>query len=101
MNEKDLARAVAEDLGDDVMEAIDAPQPEDAPRALGIPEAMAIGGFVVQCASIIHQIWSAERDHALLVQALNNNDKLVSIYPSLDPEKAPWACGARGQEVSA
>ena len=87
MNEQDLARAVAEDLGDDVLAAIDKPQPEDATRAFGIPEAMAVGGFIVQCAQLAVEIWSAERDHAVLVQALNNNDKLASIFPSVDPEK--------------
>lgn len=84
-NPDDLARAVAADLGSDVLAAMDAP-PADT-RAFGIPEAAAVAGFLVQCVQLAHQLWQAKEDRALLVAALANNKQLMEIYPRLDPEK--------------
>jgi len=70
-----------------VLAAIDNPQPEDATRDFGITGAMAVAGFIVECVSVLHQIWAANRDHALLIQALNDSEKLNIIFPTLDPEK--------------
>ena len=52
----DLAHAVAADLGPDVEAAVAAPPTDDKSRAIGITEAMAVGGFLVQCAQLVrHQ----------------------------------------------
>lgn len=81
----DLARAAAVDFGHDVVTAVEAP-PSNT-RSLGIPEAMAIGGFLVQCAQAVIQIWNARQERTLLVAALADNHELLNAYPSLDPEK--------------
>src|SRR5262245_14319895 len=87
MDEKNLARSVAADLGTDVLAAVEAPPADDRTRAFGITEAMAVGGFLAQCAHIAIQVWQARQDRALLVEALVNSDKLMQMYPRLDPEK--------------
>lgn len=88
--ETDLARAIAADLGPDVLAAIEAPQPEDATRALGIPEAMAIGGFLVSAAQFAFTVWQArkaENKQAEFVADLLGNKQLHAIYPSLPQDK--------------
>ena len=87
MNDQELAHAVAAELGEDVLAAVEAPQPDDATRAFGIPEAMVIGGFVISCAQFAMSIWQARQDRALLVEALVNSEELMRVYPQLDPEK--------------
>ncbi|MEH2626091.1 hypothetical protein V1292_004146 [Bradyrhizobium sp. AZCC 1719] len=87
MNEKDLAHAVAADLGPEVLASLEVASSDDRARALNVTEAMAIGGFLVQCAQVIIEIWSARQDRLLLVQALVNSEKLMEAYPRLDPEK--------------
>jgi hypothetical protein len=91
VNEIDLARAVAADLGadlgQDVLAAVEAPSSEERTRAIGVTEAIAIGGFLVQCAQVALEVWHARQDRVLLVQALANSDKLAQIYPRLDVEK--------------
>jgi len=90
MNEQDLARAVAADLGADVLAAIEEPPPEDATRALGIPEAMAIGGFLVSAAQFTFIVWQArkaENKQAAFVADLLGNKQLHAIYPSLGQEQ--------------
>jgi Protein of unknown function (DUF1353) len=83
----DLARAVAADLGPDVEAAVATPPADDKTRAFGITEAMATGGFLVQCAQVAVQMWQAKQDRALLVAALANSEQLMAAYPRLDPEK--------------
>ncbi|WP_008544410.1 DUF1353 domain-containing protein [Bradyrhizobium sp. CCGE-LA001] len=87
MNEKDLARAVAADLGPEVLASLDGPASDGRTRTFGITEAMAIGGFLVQCAQLALEIWRAREDRAVLPATLVNNDELMSAYPRLDPEK--------------
>ncbi len=81
----DLVRAVAADMGGDVLAALDAP-PADT-RAFGIPEAAAIASVLVQCAQLTYEIWQARQDHALLVAALAKDERLMKGCPRLDPEK--------------
>jgi hypothetical protein len=87
MNEQDLARAVAADLGADVLAAIDAPPHEDAARAFGIPETMAIGGFLVSCAQFAFTVWHAQRNGPQLIVELLGNENLMQSFPSLATEK--------------
>ncbi|WP_052435608.1 DUF1353 domain-containing protein [Bradyrhizobium japonicum] len=87
MNEKDLARAVAADLGPEVLASLDAPAADGHTRTFGLTEAMAIAGFLVQCAQVTLEVWRARQERALLVQAVINSDKLMQAYPSLDAEK--------------
>ncbi len=82
MDDGELARAVASDLGPEVAAAVENPS-----VARGLPEAMAVGGFVLSCAQLACQIWSARQERALLVEALANSDELLTKYPQLDPEK--------------
>ena len=91
---ENIARAAAADLGPDVLAAIDAPQADDRTRAFGISEAAAIGGFLVQAATLAWTIWQARQDRALLVAALANSEELMQAYPRLDPEK-PMSLVAR------
>ena len=89
-SEQDLTRSIAADLGPDVLAAIAAPPPEDATRSFGIPEAMAIGGFLVSCAQFAFTVWQtrkAESKQAQFVADLFGNEKLHAIYPSLGEEK--------------
>ena len=47
------------------------------------------------------QIWNARQERELLVEALANSDKLLAVYPQLDPEKQEMRIdGARVREVS-
>ncbi|MGE0699509.1 MAG: DUF1353 domain-containing protein [Hyphomicrobiaceae bacterium] len=88
MNADELARAVAAEEGPDVIAALDgAPRAGDGTRAFGVTEAMAIAGFLVQCAQLAVQVWQAKQDRALLVAALADSDTLMKAYPRLDPEK--------------
>ena len=87
LSDHDLARAVAADLGPDVLAAVEAPPADDRTRAFGITEAMAVGGFLVQAAGFAVQHWQAQQDRALLVAALANSEALMQAYPRLDPEK--------------
>jgi hypothetical protein len=87
MHEKDLARAVAADLGSEVLAAVEMPSSDDRTRALSLTGAMAVASFLVQCASLAVQVWQAKQDRALLVAALANSKELMEMYPRLDPEK--------------
>ncbi len=87
MDEKELARAAAADLGPDVIAAVEKPVADDEVRGLPVSDAMAIGGFLVSCAQLTWQIWNARQERALLVEALTNSEKLMTMYPRLDPEK--------------
>ena len=81
MDDKSLARAVAADLGPDVLAAVDNPRPT---RAFGLTEA----GFVIALAQVAIQLWSAKRDRALLVLALAEGlDEKPELANQLDPER--------------
>ena len=85
MDKEKLARVVAAELGPqmatDVDREIAAPA---ATRAFGLTEA----GFLVACAQIAIQIWSARQDRALLVLALAEGlDGRTELASQLDPEK--------------
>lgn len=84
---EDLARAVAADLGPDVLAYVDAPPTDDRTRAFGITEAAATAGLLIQCAGLAIQIWQAKEDRALLVAALADSTQLMEAFPRLDPEK--------------
>ena len=86
MDDKELARAVASDLGPEIAAAVENPPGAETVRG-GLPEAMAVGGFVLSCAQLTWQIWNARQERELLVEALANSDKLLAVYPQLDPEK--------------
>lgn len=75
MDASELARTVAADLGGDIASETERElrgEPPDGGRtkALGIPEAMAIAGFLVSCAQLAFTIWQARQDRAILMQAL-------------------------------
>ena len=81
MDDKALARAVAADLGADVLAAVENPEPT---RAFGLTEA----GFIIACAQLAVQMWSARQDRALLVLALAEGlDDRPELAAHLDPEK--------------
>lgn len=84
-NPDDLARAVAAEMGNDVLAALSAP-PADT-RAFGVPEAATVAGLIIQCVQLAIQIWQAKEDRALLVAALVDSKQLMEAYPRLDPEK--------------
>ena len=57
MDDKALARAVAADLGSDVLAAVENPLPPgEATRAFGLTEAMMVGSFVAAAAQLAVQI---------------------------------------------
>ena len=87
MDDKSLALAVAADLGPEVVAEVENPRPIEATRMLGVPEAAAAAGLIVQCIQLTIQLWQARQDRALLVEALVDSDKLMEMYPRLDPEK--------------
>lgn len=84
MNYKDLARSVAVDLGPDVRSALDSASPGNAARSLGLPEALAIGGFLLQCAQLALQLWQAKSDRTEVIVALANSPDLTKTFPNLD-----------------
>jgi hypothetical protein len=87
VNENELARAVAADLGPDVLASVETPSLDDRTRAFSTTEATAIAGFLLQCAQVILEIWRARKDRLLLVEALANSEKLMQAYPRLDAER--------------
>lgn len=88
-----LARAVAEDLGSDVRAALDNPPSGDAARSFAVPEAVAIAGFLLQCAQLSVQLWSVKREAPALVWEVLENPDLRLIAPGLDLEKRMDATG--------
>ena len=87
MNDKELARAVAADMGADVVAAIEAPV-ADPTRAFGISETMATASFLASAAQLAVQIWQARQDRALLVLALAEGlDGRPELASKLDPER--------------
>jgi hypothetical protein len=98
MDSKSLARAVAADLGEDVLAVVDDPPPPGE-MARGFVEAVAIASFVAACAQLAIGIWQARQDRALLVLALaeglENKPELAS---RLDPDRR---LGLMGRVVNA
>jgi len=87
MDDKELARVVALDLGPDVAKALDAPE-TDPTRMLGISETVAIASFLATSAQLAVQIWHVRQDRALLVLALAEGlDGRPELASRLDPEK--------------
>jgi hypothetical protein len=87
MDQADLARAVAADLGGGI--AIETErklrgEPLSGDGQRGLTEAAAIASFIVSCAQLAFDIWRARQDRALLQQAILEG---ASIQPLLDPEK--------------
>ncbi len=81
MDDKELARLVAADLGEDVLKAVENPE---ATRAFGLTEA----GFILAAAQLAIQAWSARQDRALLVLALAEGlDEKPELANQLDPER--------------
>ena len=74
MDEKELARAVAAELGgsaaEDTDRALKGEIPTDATRAFDLGETMALGSFLASCAQLAVQVYHARQDRALLVEAL-------------------------------
>jgi hypothetical protein len=89
MNDKDLARAVAAELGTDIAGETDRMLrgellATDQSRAFGLSEAMAVGAFLPSCAQLALQIWHEHRDRVLLLRALLEK---APVQPGLDAEK--------------
>src|SRR5262249_13909091 len=89
MDDKELARQVATELGPDVAAAVENPLPPgEATRAFGLPETIVIGSFLASCAQVAIQIWHARQDRALLVLALAEGlEGRPELASPLDPEK--------------
>ena len=93
MDDKEFARLVALELGEDVAaeteHVIAGERPAvDNTRALCLSEAMATAGFLTSCAQLAVQIWQARQDRALLVLALAEGlDDRPELASRLDPEK--------------
>jgi hypothetical protein len=89
MDDKELARLVAADLGADVLAAVEKPVPPgEATRALGLTEAMMVAGFLMSCAQLAVHLWQARQDRALLVLALAEGlDGRPELASRLDPER--------------
>ena len=89
MDDKELARLVAADLGADVLAAIEKPVPPgEATRALGLTETMMVASFLMTCAQLAVHLWQARQDRALLVLALAEGlDSRPELASRLDPER--------------
>ncbi len=84
MDEKDLARAVAAELGGDVSADTERALTAEKTRSFGVVEAMSIGSFLVNSAQLAMAIWQTRRDRALLVEALLEKAPESKL---LDPER--------------
>lgn len=89
MNEQELTRLIAAELGPDVTEAIENPILAGSSRSFGTTEAMATAGFAASCIRVAIEVWKVRQDRALLTLALaealqNGDGRLAS---KLEPEK--------------
>jgi Protein of unknown function (DUF1353) len=85
MDDKELARAVALDLGSDVVAALEGRLPDEGTRTFGLIEAVTVAAFLVQCAQLVLQMRS---DGIGLVPAVANSRELMQQgYPGLSAEK--------------
>lgn len=76
-----MAQAVAAELGPDVLHAVENPA---TTRAFGVSEAT----FIIACAQLAVELWSARRDRALLVLALAEGlEGRSELANQLDPER--------------
>src|SRR5262249_20636371 len=91
MDSKSLARAVAGDLGPEVLAAVERSEvPGEASR--GLSEVMAVGRFIAACAKVALQLWQVRKDRALLALALAagleaEEDPEIAADPSLTAAK--------------
>ncbi len=76
MTQDDLARAVAAEMGGDVAAETEKALRGETSRAFGIGEAMAVAGFIAQCAQIGLMLYQSHRDSATLTA------KLVAAAPA-------------------
>jgi Protein of unknown function (DUF1353) len=82
MDSKSLARAVACDLGPEVLAAVERSElPGEASR--GLSEIMAVGSFIAASAQVALQLWQVRKDRALLALAL-----AAGLEAEEDPEVA-------------
>ena len=91
MNENELARAVAADLGPDVLASVETPSLDDRTRAFSTTEATAIAGFLLQCAQVILEIWRARQDRLLLSRCSRQQREADAGVPSPRCREAAWA----------
>ena len=86
MDDKDLAKSIAAELGPEELKAVeDILDGRGATRAWS--EAMAVAGFLIACAKLAVDIWQARQDRAILVQELAEHKDLIEKHPRLDPEQ--------------
>ena len=84
MDEKDLARSVAAEMGGDLAAETELALTADKTRSFGIVETMSIGSFLVTSAQMAYAVWQARKDRALLVATLLDK---APESPLLDPER--------------
>src|SRR5258708_811987 len=87
MDDKELARAVAAELGEAVATETERNLRGDASAGdttRGLTETMAVASFLASCAQVAVNIYQARQDRALLVQALLDG---APSNPRLDPER--------------
>src|SRR5262245_19487861 len=93
MDERELARLVAAEEGDEVAReterALEADTTAtDQTRSLTIVEVATLGSFLASCAKVAIEVWRARQDRALLLLALAEAAEDSSrISAKLDPEK--------------
>jgi hypothetical protein len=84
IRQDDLARSVAADMGPDIAAETDKAIQGEATRAFGLTEAMAMGGFITQCAQLAIMIYATVKDRAALAARLANE---APSLPKLDESK--------------
>jgi hypothetical protein len=93
MDDKELARGVAAELGGDIAAETERalrgePPASDGTRAFGLTESIAVGSFIASIAQLAVQIYQARQDRALLLQALvERGESNPGLARRLDPEK--------------
>jgi len=83
MDSESLARAVASDLGPEVLAAVERSELPGEASSRGLTEVMAIGSFIAACAQVALQVWHVRKDRALLALAL-----AAGLEAEEDPELA-------------
>jgi len=68
---EELARIVASDFGPEIVQALEQSRSTSDQKLLGLgTEALALGSFIISCASLVHEVWRGRQDRALIMLAI-------------------------------